>query len=220
MKARLSESASGLSLVNSRQEKVALPLPTMSSTVCAIMLNGRAVPSSLTSPRLTPASPVSSAPVSPRIEGSPAMISIKGAADSNWPVSWSSSATGKEQQAVLFEEFAGTERLKRLKMLGIPAQPLFKRRRRRARQFRRRRLDDGKDGAVPVESLVELLVALAPVQIGRDQRVDVGIDGEMMCCVETSPHRQAERDEHGDNGEARAGPHDRDNDTCQHNFSF
>ena len=98
MKARLSESSIGLSLVNSRQEKVALPLLRMSSTVCAIMLNGRAVLSSLTSPRLTPASPVSSAPVSPRIEGSPAMISIKGAADSNWPVSWPSSAGGRNNR--------------------------------------------------------------------------------------------------------------------------
>ena len=95
MKARRSESVSGLSLSSSRQENVAVPVFSTFSTVWAIRLKGRAVPSSLTCPRLTPASPVSSAPVNPRIEGSPAMISIRGAADSNCPVSWPTSATGR-----------------------------------------------------------------------------------------------------------------------------
>ena len=101
MKARRSLSVKGLSLVNSRQENVAVPLLRMSSTVCAIWLNGRSVLSSLICPRCTPASPVSSAPVSPRIEGSPAMISIKGAADSNWPVSFPSSSAERNNRPFL-----------------------------------------------------------------------------------------------------------------------
>ena len=46
MKARLSASVSGLSLTSSRQENVALPLLSTSSTVCEIRLKGRAVLSS------------------------------------------------------------------------------------------------------------------------------------------------------------------------------
>ncbi|MGX1010115.1 hypothetical protein AB7M69_004472 [Bradyrhizobium japonicum] len=98
MKARLSESVSGSSLTSSRQEKLALPLLSTVSTVCAIWLKGRAVLSSLTWPRLTPASPVSSAPVRPRIEGSPAMISTKGAADSNWLVILATSSVGRNKR--------------------------------------------------------------------------------------------------------------------------
>ena len=81
--------------MSSRQENVAEPVFNTFSTVWAIRLKGRSVLSSLTFPRLTPASPVSSAPVNPRMLGSPAMISISGAADSNWPVSRPTSATGR-----------------------------------------------------------------------------------------------------------------------------
>ena len=42
--------------------------------------------------------PVSSAPVRPRIEGSPAMISIRGAADSNWPVVLPTSSVGRNNR--------------------------------------------------------------------------------------------------------------------------
>ena len=95
MKARRSASVKGFSLTSSRQENVPEPVFSTFSTVWAIRLKGRAVPSSLIFPRLTPANPVSSAPVNPRMLGSPAMISISGAADSNWPVSWPTSATGR-----------------------------------------------------------------------------------------------------------------------------
>ncbi len=101
MKARRSESVSGVSLTSWRQEKVAVPLFSTSSTVCAIRLKGRAVSSSLTSPRLTPASPVSSAPVNPRIEGSPAMISMSGAAFSNCEVILPTSFTGRNNSPFL-----------------------------------------------------------------------------------------------------------------------
>src|SRR4029453_5802459 len=61
---------------------------------------GRSALSSLTCPRLTPASPVSSAPVRPRIEGSPAMISIRGAAASSWPATLPTSSTGRNSSPV------------------------------------------------------------------------------------------------------------------------
>ena len=157
----------------------------------AIRLNGRAVLSSLTWPRLTPASPVSSAPVRPRIEGSPAMISIRGAAESNWPVSLADLLRRQEQQPVLLEELAGAERLHRCEMLVVVrtasassaalAAPV---------EFRRRRLHDRQDRAVAVERLVELVVALAPIQLGRNQRIDVGVDGEMPGRVDSPPRPQ------------------------------
>src|SRR6266478_2147246 len=91
MNERRSASVKGLSLVSSRKEKVPEPFFITFSTVWAISVNGRSVPSSLTCPRLTPASPVSSAPVIPRMLGSAAMISISGGADSDldqreWPL--------------------------------------------------------------------------------------------------------------------------------------
>ena len=95
MKARRSESVSGVSLTSSRHENVAVPLFNTFSTVWEIRLKGRSVLSSFTCPRLTPARPVSSAPVSPRMLGSPAMISISGAAEENWPVSLPTSSTGR-----------------------------------------------------------------------------------------------------------------------------
>ena len=111
IKERRSASVNGLSLTSSRQEKVPEPVLSTCSTVSAICVNGRAVLSSLNSPRLTPTSPVSSAPVSPRRLGSPAMISISGAAEANWLVSSGDLGLGQEQQPVLFEEFSGAERL-------------------------------------------------------------------------------------------------------------
>ena len=126
----------------------------------------------------------------------------------------------KEQQPVLVEELTGAERLQRHEVLGIAPQPLFERARRRLRQFRCRRLDYRKDGAVPIERLIELLVALAPVQFGRDQRVDIGVDGEVLRCVEARRHRQCEREKQGESGKSGTGFDNRDDNTCQHIFSF
>ena len=101
MKERLSASVSGFWLTSSRQENVALSLARTFSTVWEIRLKGRAALSSLTWPRLTPARPVSSAPVRPRIEGSPAMISIRGAADSSWAVVLAISSIGRNSRPFL-----------------------------------------------------------------------------------------------------------------------
>ena len=165
MKARRSASVKGFSATSSRQEKVALPLFSTFSTVWAIWLNGRSVLSSLTCPRLMPANPVSSAPVNPRKEGSPAMISIRGAADSNWLVKLATWSTGRNKQPVLFKELARAEWLDRFEVFGIAGQFPVERSARGVRQFRRRPFHDGQDRPVPIESLVELNVALAPIEM-------------------------------------------------------
>ena len=179
MKARLSASVSGLSLTSSRHEKFALPLLSTVSTVCEIRSNGRAALSSLTWPRLTPASPVSSAPVRPRIEGSPAMISIRGAEASNWPVVLATSSVGRNNRPFRAKNSPEPSGCTASKFLVSPL------------SFSASAL-----AALPASSgvgasttarisfsrsnpLLELDVALAPVQIGRNQLVDVGIDGEM-----------------------------------------
>ena len=220
MKARRSESVSGLSLTSWRQEKVAVPLFSTSSTVCAIRLKGRAVSSSLTSPRLTPASPVSSAPVNPRIEGSPAMISISGAAFSNCEVILPTSFTGRNNSPFLSKNSPEPSGCWRYEVLGIALKFLLERPGGGTRQFRRRRFHHGQDRAVAVERRAELLVALAPIQIGRNQRVDVGVDREVTGCVVAGRDRQNERDQDSERSKPRAGFDNRYNNTCQHIFSF
>src|SRR5207244_3238461 len=110
---------------------------------------------------------------------------------------------GEEQQAVLVEELTGTERLEGYKVRGIALQLLFERTARRLRELRRRRLHHRQDGAVPIERPVELLVTLAPVQIGRDQRVDIGVDCEVSRCVEARRYRKRECDKQGERGKSR-----------------
>src|SRR5205823_160844 len=63
----------------------------------------------------------------------------------------------KKQQTVLLEELAGAERLDRREIRRVALQLLFERSGRGVREFRRRGLDDGKDGVVPIERLFELL---------------------------------------------------------------
>ena len=172
-----------------------MPLFSTFSTVCEIWSNGRAALSSLTWPRLTPARPVSSAPVRPRMVGSPAMISISGAAASSWPVVLADLLGRQEQQAVPLEELAGTERLHRFEILGVAVELLGQRIGGGAGEFRRRRLDHRQDQLFAIECLLELVVALAPVQVGRNQRVDVGVDGEIAGGIEARrrPPARSER---------------------------
>ena len=195
MKARRSESVSGLSLTSSRQENVALPLFSTFSTVWAIRLKGRSVLSSLTCPRLTPASPVSSAPGQSANAGIAGHDLDQGGGGAELAGQLADLFLGQEQQPVLFEKFAGAERLNRFEILGVAGELLRQRRSRRAGEFRRRRLDHGQDGAFPVERLAELIVALAPVQVGRNQRVDVGVDGEVAGRVEARGDREHEGDQ-------------------------
>ncbi len=64
-------------------------------------------------------------------------------------------------------------------MPAVTRQFLLQRGRRSAGQLRRRRIHHGQNRSFPIERLLELIVALAPVQIGRDQRIDVGVDDEV-----------------------------------------
>ncbi len=127
---------------------------------------------------------------------------------------------GKVQQPVLFKEFTGAERLHRGKMLGVAGQLLQQRRRCRTGQFRRRRIHHRQDGAVAVERLIELIIALAPIQLGRDQRIDVGVDLEILRGVVARCYRKGEGDKDNRDGKPRTSFNDRNDNTCQHIYSF
>jgi hypothetical protein len=88
------------------------------------------------------------------------------------------------------------------------------------REFRRRRVHHGQDRAVAVERLVELLVALPPIQLERNQRVDVGVDREVLGCVVAGRDRKDQRDRDNEKSKPRAGFDNRYDNTCQHIFSF
>ena len=96
----------------------------------------------------------------------------------------------KKQQPVLFKEFAGTQRSNRYEMLGIDRQSLFERLGRNVRRLRGRRIHHGKDRSVPIECVLELIVALTPIKFLRNQFVDVGVDCEVTGCVEARPYRK------------------------------
>ena len=97
----------------------------------------------------------------------------------------------QEQQAVPRKELAGTERLHRFEILGVTLELFRQRIGGAAGEFRRRRLHHRQDQFFAIEGLLELDVALAPVEIGRDQLVDVGIDGEMARGIDARRDRQA-----------------------------
>ena len=69
-------------------------------------------------------------------------------------------------------------------------------------------------------TLIELLVALTPVEILRDQRIDVGIDGEVPGRVIARPHRQQEPENDDEGGKPGTGPDDGNDYALQHFFSF
>jgi len=127
---------------------------------------------------------------------------------------------GQEQQAVLLEELARAERLHRQEILVIALKLLLKRGSRRAGLFRRWRLDHRKDRAVAVERLVEFLIALAPVQIGRNQRVNVGVDREMAARVVAGRGCQHEPKKQSQSGKTGTRSDDLNDYACQHAFSF
>ena len=126
----------------------------------------------------------------------------------------------EEQQPVLLEEFTGAERLDGFEVLGVAGELLRQRGARRAGELRRRRLDHGQDGSVPIKGSTELVVALAPIQIGRNQGIDVGVDGEVPGCIEAGGSPEDKSDQDGWEGKARAGLNNRDDKTCQHINSF
>jgi hypothetical protein len=126
----------------------------------------------------------------------------------------------QEQQPVLFEELAGTQRLHRFEILGVAGEFCGQRLARDAGEFRRRRLDHGKNQFFAVERMLELIVALAPVEVGRDQLVDVGIDGEMPGRIVARSDCQKQGDDDDESGKPRTGSDNGDNNTGQHFVSF
>src|SRR5258708_27677272 len=127
---------------------------------------------------------------------------------------------GGDDVTVLVKEFSATERLDRFEMAGIASQLLSQRGAGSIRELRRRGLHPGKDGPVPVERLLKLIVALAPIKLLRNQRVDVGVDREMPGCVVACRHSKDERDQDSGKGKPRAESNNRYNNACQHKFSF
>ena len=80
-------------------------------------------------------------------------------------------------------------------MLLVAGQLSVERGRRRGGELRCRTFHHGKDRAVPVESGVELNVTLAPVQVGRNQRVDIGVNFKVAGRIEAGRDRKSECDQ-------------------------
>ncbi|MEY9430294.1 hypothetical protein ABH975_005609 [Bradyrhizobium ottawaense] len=126
----------------------------------------------------------------------------------------------QEQQSVLFEELAAAELLQRLEVGLVVLQPGIERVGRCARHLRGPGLDHSEDRFVLIERLVELLVTLAPVEILGNQRIDVGVDGEVARSVIARSHRQQEPENDDEGGKPGAGPDDGNDYALQHFFSF
>ena len=110
--------------------------------------------------------------------------------------------------------------MNRFEMFGIAGQLSLQRGARRRGQLRRRALHHGKDRPFPVECLLELIIALAPIQIGRDQRVDVGVDREVPGCIEAGRDGKGECKHDSDRGKPGASFHDGYDNARQHIISF
>ena len=110
--------------------------------------------------------------------------------------------------------------MNRFEMFGIGGQFSFERGTRRRGQLRRRPLHHRKDRPFPIECLLELIIPLAPIEIGRDQRVDVGVDREVPGRIEAPGNRKDKCDQDSEKGKPRASFDNRNDSTCQHNFSF
>src|SRR5262249_25236378 len=108
----------------------------------------------------------------------------------------------------------------RLEILGVALELVGERIGGGARQFRRRRLDNRQDQFFAIEGLLKLNVAFAPVEVGRDQRVDVSVDGEMARGIDARCNREHERKDENERSEARTSLNNRDNNICQHVVSF
>ena len=216
MKARLSESVSGLSLTSSRQEKVALPVFSTSSIGRGDQVERPLGAVELDLPALDAGKPGFQRAGQPANRGIAGHDFDQGCCGGKLAGHFADLGLGKVQQAVLLEEFAGAERLHRGEMRGVSGQLLQQRGRCRIGQFRRRQIHHRQDGAVAIERLVELVVALAPVELGRDQRVDVGVDQEILRGVVAGSDRKNEPDKDDKEGKPRASLNDRNDNTGQH----
>ena len=112
------------------------------------------------------------------------------------------------------------ERRHRLEVRLVVPQLLLQRGRSRIRLLRRRRLHHRQDRAVAVERGVEQNIALPPIQLVRNQRVDVRVDREMARRIEARRDSKHQSDQQRKRCKTGTLYDDRDNDTCQHINSF
>ena len=88
-------------------------------------------------------------------------------------------------------------------------------------EFRRRRLHHGEDQLAPGRTpCSNWLSRLRQSRFWRNQRVDVGVDGEIAGGVEARRDRKQRARGRRREGKPRASLNNRDNNTCQHIFSF
>ena len=126
------------------------------------------------------------------------MISIRGAADLELAgQSWPTSSTGRNNSPFFSKnspEPSGVHRSRNA---------WYRRRASRPAPWRRQLVSSGvgasttaRISSFPIERLLELVVALAPVQVRRNQRVDVGVDGEVAGPCRSPPRpRGSARDD-------------------------
>ena len=126
----------------------------------------------------------------------------------------------QEQQTVLFKEFTGAELLHGFEMPGVAGEFFGQRLARGTREFWRRRLDDSENQLFAVERALELIVADAPVEVGRNQLVDVGVDGEMLGGIVARSDCQKQGGDDDESGKPRTGSDNGDDNTGQHFVSF
>ncbi len=144
----------------------------------------------------------------------------QGAAASSWPVTLPTSSTGRNNSPFFSKNSPEPSGCTDSKCLGVAGQFRGERVAGGAGEFWRRRLDDGQNQFFAVEGVLELIVALAPVEIGRNQLVDVGVDGEMLGRVVARPDRQKQGDDDDESGKPGTGSDNRDNYAGQHFVSF
>jgi len=202
MKDRRSASVSGLPFASSRHEKV--PEPRFQNVLDGLgdqrKRRGRAVELDLA--RLTPARPVSSAPVNPRSVGIAGHDFNQRSGGCELAGDLRYLLLRKEQQPVLLENsLSFSERTESKCALSCDS---F------STSLALAALANSGVGASTTariirscsKALSKRVVPLAPIEIRRNQRVDVGVDLEMSSRIEARPHRKDEG-EHNVSGAKR-----------------
>ena len=114
----------------------------------------------------------------------------------------------QEQQTVLLEERTGSQPLHRFEIGVVFGQFLFERGTGGACKLGSRRLDDRDDQPLLIERLFEGDIALAPVKLGRDQLVDIGIDCEISGRINARRHGECHGSQDDQKGESGANLND------------
>ena len=127
----------------------------------------------------------------------------------------------QEQKSVSVEERSGVRPPHPNELISLWQQLTLKSRGRRSGEFRRRSLDNGQNGVISTwKGFLERNFTLTPVQIGRNQGGDIGIDGEILVGIEACRRRESHAYQEHQPCMARAKTNNGDNDPCQHRFSF